>query len=101
MSIVYPLVAGSALFVAIVKVIYHYHQGTFSMAIIADVLFMVMFAVSIGLLSIVTGPAPLFDINQLRPWLVVARGLQLPILWMMSTIMLLSMFPQLRIRGRK
>ena len=96
MSIIYPLVAGSGLFVAVVKVLYYRQQGLLSAAVVTDVLFMLMFSTSIGLLSIVTGPAPRFNIDQLRPWLVVARGLQLPILWMMSTIMLLAMFPQVR-----
>lgn len=93
MSIVYPLVAGSGLFAAVAKAIYYRQRGIFTVAVIADVVFMLMFSLSIGLLSIVTGPAPRFDIAQLRPWLVAVRGLQLPVLWVMSSIMLLSMFP--------
>lgn len=80
MSIIYPLLAVTALVLAVLLVLYYFNVRSIR-AVLAGSAFLFSEFLAFAILTLTTGLHPMLEFDQLRPWLVGVRWLMLLSLW--------------------
>lgn len=80
MSIIYPLLAVTALVLAALLVLYYFNVRSVR-AVLAGSAFLFSEFLAFAILALTTGLRPTLEFDYLRPWLVGVRWLMLVSLW--------------------